>query len=53
MSVRSVSSVSPAHFDNLPGEQWAEPVGKTCRSCRTDRPMAAFFPSRWSARWFQ
>jgi hypothetical protein len=26
-----------------------EPVGKTCRSCRTDRPIAAFFPSRFTA----
>ncbi len=23
-----------------------EPVGKMCRCCRTDRPIAAFFPCR-------
>jgi hypothetical protein len=26
-----------------------EPVGKTCRCCRTDRPIAGFFPTRFTA----
>jgi hypothetical protein len=47
MPVSSVSGVSKRA--NLPGEQPAEPVGKTCRSCRIDRPIAGFFPSRFTA----
>ena len=47
MPVSSVSGVSKR--TNLPGEQRPEPVGKTCRSCRTDRPIAAFFPCRFTA----
>lgn len=26
-----------------------EPIGKTCRCCRIDRPIAAFFPCRFTA----
>jgi hypothetical protein len=25
-----------------------QPVGETCRSCRTDRPIAAFSPCRFT-----
>jgi hypothetical protein len=33
-------------------EQKAEPVGKTCRCCRIDRPIAAFFPCRFTTDGF-
>ena len=49
MPVSSVRGVSQRTLTNTPDEQRAEPVGKTCRSCRIDRPIAASFPCRFTA----
>ena len=50
----SIETTVPASVHNVQLVKTAlgprsEPVGKTCRWCRIDRPTAAFFPCRFTA----